>query len=115
MEASECEESQRTVLKELLIGIESEVETFSFLLIQTGQTQVKIYLCQTTQGGEKGLDEGEKTPMDRGLAASCSTFLSHFLLFLFFISELARFVFLLNVLSAPQHLFFPLFCIVVST
>ncbi len=54
VEASECEESQRNVLKELLIGIESEVETFSFLLIQTGQTQVNISLCQTTQGGEKG-------------------------------------------------------------
>lgn len=82
MEASECEESQRIVLKELLIGIESEVETF--FLIQTGQTQVKIFLCQTTQGGEKGLDEGEKTLMGRGLAASCSTFLSHFLLFFCF-------------------------------
>lgn len=80
MEASECEESQRTVLKELLTEIESEVETFSFLLIQTGQTQVKIYLCQTTQGGEKEPDEGEKTPMGRGLAASCSTFLSQFFL-----------------------------------
>lgn len=109
MEASECEESQRIVLKELQ---ESEREN-ALIPFEPEQTNASknINLCQITRGAEKKLEEEKRTQIGRGLPASCSTFLSCFLLpFLYFfvcllISELE--ICFLNVLNAPQLVLLP--------